>query len=248
MSNSKNAIQEIKSLMVKFGFLAEEVALQSFKLEDNTILQAEKLEVGKSILKINEAFEQVALQDGKYILQEHFEIEVAEGAITAVKEIFVDAKLIDGTILKIAGDTLAEGAKVVVVQEDAEIPAPDGMHELEDGTKIETKDGIIAKVEEVANDVEGGETPEAPELEVPSLAMSQEVYDMLSEFIKKMGEKMSQMDTQMSALENQFSSFKKEPAAKKVADGKTEFNKLSEDNEIDARIATIMSLKKLNNK
>lgn len=248
MSNSKNAIQEIKSLMVKFGFLAEDVTLESFKLEDETILQAEKLEAGKSIFKINEAFEQVALEDGIYKLKENFEVEVENGSIKAVKEIFLDAKLIDGTVIKVAGDALAEGAKVVVVQEDAEIPAPDGVHELEDGTKVETKDGVIVKVEEVANDVEEGETPEAPELEVPSLQLSQEVYDMLNEFIKKMGEKMSQMESQMSSLENQFSSFKKEPAAKKVADGKTEFNKQEKFDEVDARVAAILSLQKLNKK
>ena len=39
MSNSKSAIKEIKNLMVQFGFLKnDEVELQSFKLEDNTIL------------------------------------------------------------------------------------------------------------------------------------------------------------------------------------------------------------------
>ena len=76
MSNSKSAIQEIKNLMVSFGFMKEEVTLQSFKLEDDTIIQAEKLEVGNKIYKINEAFEQVALEDGSYNLEGNFEIEV----------------------------------------------------------------------------------------------------------------------------------------------------------------------------
>ena len=35
MSNSKSAINEIKKLMVQFGFLTSEPTLQSFKLEDN---------------------------------------------------------------------------------------------------------------------------------------------------------------------------------------------------------------------
>lgn len=87
MSNSKNAIQEIKKLMVQFGFMSEEVSLQSFKLEDDTILNTEKLEVGSKIYKINEAFEQVSLEDGVYRLKENFEIEVSEGEIKSVKEI-----------------------------------------------------------------------------------------------------------------------------------------------------------------
>jgi hypothetical protein len=248
MSNSKSAIKEIKSLMVQFGFLKnDEVELLSFKLEDDTILNTEKLEVGAKIYKINEAFEQVSLEDGSYKLKENFDIEVAEGEIKSVKEIFVDAKLVDGTVVKVAGDSLVEGAKVVVVTADAEIPAPDGTHELEDGTKLETKDGVIVKVMEVANDVEGGEVPEAPEAEVPAvdapMGMSKEMMDMLKEFISKMGEKVSKMEQSYSTLQDEFNSFKKEPAAKKIADGKTDFNKEVVD-ALDARIKALKSLKK----
>lgn len=244
MSNSKKAVQEIKKLMVQFGFLADEPTLLSFKLEDNTILQTAKLEAGNEIVKINEEFEQVKLEDGSYRLVENFEIEVKDGKIEVVKEVFLDAKLADGTVVKVEGDSLAEGAKVLVVTSDAEIPAPDGVHELEDGTKIETKDGIIAKIEEVAGDAEGVEVPEAPAVEV---GMDAQMFEMLKEFISKMGEKMSAMEQSYSALENEFNSFKKEPAAKKVADGKTEkFTKLNNNDELDAKIAAIMSLQKLN--
>ena len=52
MSNPKNAIQEIKNLMVKFGFMSNDNQLQSFKTSDDVIFQVEKLEVGKSINKI----------------------------------------------------------------------------------------------------------------------------------------------------------------------------------------------------
>jgi preprotein translocase subunit YajC len=244
MSNSKNAIQEIKSLMVKFGFLADEPTLLSFKLEDNTILQTDKLEVGKSIVKINDAFEQVALEDGKYRLVENFEIEVKNGSIKTVKEIFMDAKLADGTVIKVEGDSLVEGAKVIVVTPDAEIPAPDGVHELEDGTKVETKEGIIAKIEEVVSE---DEKPEVEvEVEVPSMDMSKEMMYMLKEFVSKMGEKMAQIESNYSTLENEFKAFKKEPAAKPIANGKTDFNKQPKDNEMDDKISMIMSLRQNN--
>ena len=244
MSNSKTAIQEIKSLMKQFGFLKdEEVALASFKLEDNTILQTEKLEVGNKIVKISEEFEQVELENGSYRLVENFEIEVEDGEIKSVKEIFVDAKLVDGTQIKVEGESLAEGAKVVVVTEEGEVPAPDGVHELADGTKVETKDGIIAKIEEVVSDVEEEESEE-PELEVPSIAMEQEMLDMLKEFVKKMSEKMSNMETKMSEVESQFAAFKKEPAAKPIANGKTDFNKsYNNDDVIDAKLAAIAELR-----
>ena len=247
MSNSKSAIQEIKSLMVQFGFLkSDEIALLSFKLEDDTILQTDKLEAGSKIVKINELFEQVSLEDGSYKLKENFEIEVAEGEIKSVKEIFVDAKLVDGTVIKVEGETLAEGAKVVVVTADAELPAPDGVHELEDGTKVETKDGVIVMVQEIAGDVEEGEVPEAPSLEEPAIdapmGMSKEMMDMLKEFIVKMGEKVSKMEQSYSTLQDEFNAFKKEPAAPKVKDGKTDFNKEVED-ALSARINALKSLK-----
>ena len=247
MSNSKSAIAEIKNLMVQFGFMKnDEVALLSFKLEDDTILQTEKLEKGSEIVKINELFEQVSLEDGSYKLKENFEISVSEGKIVSVKEIFVEAKLVDGTVVKVEGDSLVEGAKVVVVTADAEVPAPDGVHELEDGTKVETKDGIIAKVEEVIGDAEGVEAPEAPSLDEPAIDapmdMESEIMGMLKEFISKMGEKVSKMEQSYSSLQNEFNAFKKEPAASKVKDGKTDFNKEVED-ALEARIKALKSLK-----
>ena len=244
MSNSKSAIAEIKNLMVQFGFLKnDEASLLSFKLEDDTILQTEKLEAGNKIVKINEAFEQVSLEDGSYKLKEHFEIEVVAGEIKAVKEIFVEAKLVDGTVVKVEGDSLMEGAKVVVVTPDAEIPAPDGVHELEDGTKVETKDGIIARVEEAVAEVEDVEDEMGKKMVDNPAKMESEMMELLKEFVKKMGEKMSQMEQSYSSLQNEFNAFKKEPAATKVKDGKTDFNKEVED-ALDARIKALKSLKK----
>lgn len=192
MSNSKSAIQEIKNLMVQFGFMSED-----------------KTEI--------------------------------------VKEIFIDAKLIDGTAIKVSGEGLVEGAKVVVVTEEGEIPAPDGVHELEDGTKVETKEGIIAKIEEALQEPEM-EKPKAEaevEIEVSKDGMSKEMVDMLKEFIYKMGDKVKKMEEQMSSLSTDFNSFKKEPAAKKIADGKTEkFNKT--DDYMETKLEAIAALRKNN--
>ena len=247
--NSKTAIAEIKKLMKQFGFLAEETPLMSFKLEDNTILQAEKLEAGQSINKINDAFESVVLEDGSYRLVENFSIEVKDGKIESVKEIFVDAKLIDGTVVKVEGDSVVEGAKVVVVTEQGELPAPDGVHELEDGSKIETKDGAIvmvspAEVEEIEDLASGPDANEMPP--VGGEKVDVEMMDLLKEFIKKMSEKMNAMEAKLSSVQSEFNSFKKEPAGKKISDGKKEFNKQEISNDVDARIDAIMSMRKLN--
>jgi hypothetical protein len=251
MSNPKTAINEIKKLMVQFGFISDEPVMASFKLEDNTILQTSKLEVGEKIVKINEQFEQVALEDGSYRLVENFEIEVSNGEISTVKEIFVMAKLMDGTEVKVEGDSLAEGAKVVVITPDAEIPAPDGVHKLEDGTEIETKDGMIAAIKEAVDAEEGAEEDEMPEGadggEGPAIEV--ELMDMLKEFVKKISEKMSDMEVKMNAMNAEFNAFKSEPAGKKISDGKTEFNKeVSSYNSADDKVAAIMAFRESNKK
>ena len=267
MSNSKTAIAEIKKLMKQFGFMSDESVLKSFKLEDNSILETPELKVGEKITRLNDEFERVALENGEFLLQENFLITVEDGHIITVKEIFVDAKLVDGTKIKVEGDTLDEGAKVVVVTEDAELPAPDGVHELEDGTKVETKDGVIVHVEEVAGDVEEGETPEAPSVEIPSamgegepapegepeatvekgvVEPQEEIMSLLKDFIVKCSDKMSEMEQKMESMKNDFNAFKKEPAAKKIANGKTDFNKTNNLDDVDEKIAMIMSLRKNN--
>jgi hypothetical protein len=244
MSNSKSAIQEIKNLMVQFGFMSEDKTLLSFKLEDNTIVETEKLEKDSKIYKINEAFERVALKDGKYKLKENFELEVAESQIVSVKEIFVDAKLVDGTAIKVSGEGLVEGAKVMVVTEEGEIPAPDGVHELEDGTKVETKEGVIAKIEEVVAESPEMEKPEV-EIEVSKEKMESEVVALLKDLVIKLGEKIASLEGKVEGMSADFNSFKKEPAAKKIADGKTEkFNKT--DDYMDSKLEAIAALRKTN--
>lgn len=253
MSNSKTAIQEIKKLMVQFGFMSDEPVMASFKTEDNTILETLKLEVGNKITKLNDEFERVELESGSYRLVENFEIEVEDGTIKSVKEIFVDAKLVDGTQIKVEGDSLIEGAKVVVVTQEGELPAPDGVHELEDGTKVETKDGIIARIEEkVMEEMEEVEVP----VEVPAeiAPVASEVVDAVVEAlvplmqeVKVLVEEMKKMKDGMKQMENDFNSFKKEPSAKPIANGKTDFNKINKEEDVDDRIAKIMSLRKSNN-
>lgn len=67
---------------------------------------------------------------------------------TKVEEKMNEAKLADGvTIVRWDGEELAEGTALNVVTEEGIIPAPDGTHELQDGRKIETKDGKVIMIE-----------------------------------------------------------------------------------------------------
>jgi len=73
-----------------------------------------------------------------------------------------------------------------------------------------------------------------------------ELMEMLKDFMKKMAEKMSQMEQKMSTVENDFNAFKSEPAAKKIADGKTEFNNVSDS--ADDKVSSIMAFRNANKK
>ena len=195
MSNPKTAIQEIKNLMVKFGFMSNE---------------------------------------------EVKEEEVKEEIVETVESNFAEAKLVDGTVVKVEGD-LVEGAAVKVVTEEAEIPAPDGVHELEDGTKVETKDGVIVKVEKAEV-----EEPEA-EVEI-EVKKEDEMYSLLKELMEKISDKMKKMEDKMSSIESDFNSFKKEPAAKKINSGKTDFGKVDNEDSLDSRINAILAMRQSNKK
>lgn len=256
MSNPKTAIQEIKKLMVQFGFMSDEPVLASFKTEDNTILETLKLEAGSKITKLNDEFERVDLESGSYRLVENFEIEVEDGTIKSVKQIFVDAKLVDGTQIKVEGDSLMEGAKVVVVMADGEVPAPDGVHELEDGTKVETKEGVITRIEEKVEEAEGPEVeieladvevegPKGSEAEISVPDPMDEFMSLVKDMMEKLSEKMKSMEEKVDEVKADFNSFKKEPAGKKISDGKTDFNKQSSSDDVIAeRLAAIAAMRK----
>ena len=227
-----------------------------------------KLEVGNTIMKINEEFNQVPLEDGTFKLKENFEVSVKSGVITSVKELFIDAKLIDGTEIKVEGDSLVQGAKVVVKTAEGEIPAPDGVHELSDGTKVRTVGGVIEQIDEVAepmNPKEGDtadnkelmedtqvvedeikEDEEVGEENAEDVAKNEEVelYEMLRKMLKKMEEKMGNIESKVKSMESDFNAFKKEPAGKPIKSGKTDFSAVEDRlNSEEFKIKAIMALK-----
>ena len=248
MSKSKNAITEIKKLMVQFGFMSDDSILKSFKLQDNTIIQTEDLVVGNSINKISEEFESVSLEDGSYRLVENFNIEVKDGKIVSVKEIFVDATLEDGTKIKVEGEELVEGAKVKVVTEEAELMAPDGVHTLDDGTKVETKDGLIVSIVKKAEEMEDGAekeqevVDEEKEKNIEIEVGDEEMYQLLKDMMKNISAKLKKMEEKMEKVESEFNQFKKEPASRPIPNGKTDFTKI-DDIEDSNRIKAILQLR-----
>jgi hypothetical protein len=163
-----------------------------------------------------------------------------------VEEKFLDAKLKDGTVIKVEGEELVEGAKVVVVTEEGEVPAPDGVHELEDGSKVETKEGVVAKIEAPAMEEEPKveiEVEAEEEVVEDKVDVTEELYALLKDMMEKISDKMKKMEEKMEKVENDFENFKKEPATSKIKTGKTEEKFSKENNLLEDRIKTVMALR-----
>ena len=86
------------------------------------------------------------------------------------------AKLVDGTEIKVDGDELKEGAAVMIVTEEGDVPAPDGIHELEDGTKVETAEGLIKSIEIKSEEESLEDVEESPE-DVEEVEMEDEIIE-----------------------------------------------------------------------
>ena len=106
------------------------------------------------------------------------------------EEAFVDAKLVDGTIIRY--ESLEIGATLSVVGEDGEIvSAPDGQHELESGEIVRTEEGIIVEIlepeaeevdEEAEDEKEEEMSAEAPAFDADSF--KEDILGAVSNLIK----------------------------------------------------------------
>jgi len=115
------------------------------------------------------------------------EVVITEEAIEVV---FGEATLSDGTPIKWEG-TLEVGTAIVVVTEEGDIPAPDGEHELADGTAIvKTEGGLVTEIMEMEMVAEEAEPVE----EVADLT------EVMTELMKEVGEKFNAYEIQLAEI------------------------------------------------
>lgn len=110
------------------------------------------------------------------------------------EQTFIDAKLMDGTIIRY--ESLEVGMPLLVIDEAGnELPAPDGEHELEDGTKVTVEAGIITEV--ASKEEEAPEAEEAP-IEQPMAAVetvSKEDFETLKNEVADLKSKFEEFST-----------------------------------------------------
>lgn len=109
---------------------------------------------------------------------------------------FEQAKLADGTIIQWEDD-LGEGTAIMVVGEDGNtMPAPDAVHELEDGTMVTTVGGLVTKIESKKEE-------EVIEEEMAA-EPNPEFIKHLEDF-KMMVERMTAIENKLAEYESKFS-------------------------------------------
>ena len=123
-------------------------------------------------------------------------------------ETFVDAKLMDGTIVRY--EKLEVGMPLMVIDEAGnEFPAPNGEHELEGGIMVKVEDGIIVEIETKEEEMPEEEMPlEQPMAAVETITKEEfetlkaEVADLKTKFeeFTKTNDTITAENTAMRAI------------------------------------------------
>lgn len=121
------------------------------------------------------------------------------------KQNFADVKLVDGTI--VSAEAFEPGQDIFILDENGErIPAPNGEHEIEDGSKVIVSDGKIESIIKAEDSESEVEIEEEMAIEVEIEPMIDEVPDkekeiaILKGMIEEMMEKMKVMEDEMGKM------------------------------------------------
>lgn len=224
--NYRDAIKKINKL---FGFQK----FNSYKLKDSEqeLVLENDLAVDEPIYIITKNG-QLPATDGEYELEDTTKIKIEDGKVREIKydmekksQSFVEAKLVDGTVVK--SNTFDVGEEVKVVSPDgAESPAPDGEHELflkdSEGNEVKiriiTKDGKIVERMNVENEEE--EMGMVPELSEGNDMIEDEFKKKIMEKMESLLEKVDKISSDYEDMKAKVAKFSKEPAGQPVRQSK----------------------------
>jgi len=188
----------------------------------------------------------------KELVKAHFSL-VEATTEEVVAEVFGELKDINGAFtLRFPGDSLQVGDKVeVITAEGQTLDAPDGEHELEDGTKIKTEGSMVTEImsadgeeamAEVETEVEGvtkedvaveDATEEAmedeAEVEMPVEAVVEAIVEAVKGEIEAMKKEMAELKAKMAEFAAEPAAEKSMPASFKKATAPAPLNVLNED-------------------
>ena len=195
-----------------------------------------------------------------YYLRKLNEIKIALGLDVKM----VDAVLKDG-VTKITAESLEPGSKVYVVSESGEkAPAPEGIHETEDGIEIYVDaEGTITEVEmpeaeagetkeEMAEVPEGEKTAEEPtktegeveKEEEDATAESEKINEAMEKImmaVEAVAKEIGSVKEEMASMKAKFEKMSKTPGATKIS--KFNYEAEGSTDPIEDRLETLKSLR-----
>lgn len=199
----------------------------------------------------------------KDLVKAHFNLVEAD-VVEETKETFGELKDINGAfVLRFPGDSLQVGDKVTVVTaEGQEMDAPNGEHELEDGTKIRTEGSVVTEIMSADGEKALAEEDEEEKVEMAEEEVIEEekmeeevkVEDIVEAIVSEVKDEMAKMKEKMEAIEEKVAGLEDAPAAEPTmtSTGKKEeaSSKFSKFNVLEARNADRiqMALKAIKNK
>jgi hypothetical protein len=122
------------------------------------------------------------------------------------EENFAEATLVDGTIVKWEGE-LADGTALVVVMPEGEVAAPDGIHELSDGTIVETAGGLVVNIE-AAGEQKKEEEEEMYDLEFTTEQLSEMIEKAVSKYAEAFTASLEAIKSENETLRTELASVK----------------------------------------
>jgi len=182
------------------------------------------------------------------------EEEVTEEIVEEVVEEFGEISDINKAfVVKFPGDKLEVGDDVTIVTtEGQEMPAPDGTHELADGTKIVTKDSKVTEVMGT-EEVEAAEEEEKEEMEEVTVEVEPEstLEEVVVEIAEAVKAQMASMEEKVAVLEEKVAMMEEAPAVeptvtstgKEVKFSKFDSSKASNSKEMDMMLRMIKNKK-----
>lgn len=248
--DKKGIIEQIKSM---FSKEEENVELKFVDIEigEGRILRTPSVEVGQPIVEVIDEVES-ELEDGTYETSEGLILIVKDNVIDDIKEVeepveegeteleedkeveeeedkFIDARLKDGTMVHVETQnegvlTVGDLVHVVDKANGVQAPAPEGEHELEDGTVIvldaESKIVEIIEAEEEVEEEKGEEVDSNVEFQ-------NELFSILN----KINKDNEDLRNELSELKSRFNKFSNEPAEEETTT-KVTFSKLTKEDKL----------------
>ena len=168
----------------------------------------------------------------KELVKAHFSLVEATTEEVVAEETFGELKDINGAFtLRFPGDSLQVGDKVeVITAEGQTLDAPDGEHELEDGTKIKTEGSMVTEImsadgeeamAEVETEVEGVTKEDVAVEDATEEAMEDEaevempVEAVVEAIVEAVKDEVEAMKKEMAMLKDKVEKMSAEPAAEK---------------------------------